>query len=283
MAQNATATASFAALDGVTVLYEQGGSATPFTIQIDSETAVTVTPQTGGSANSPTGSVYVARAAGLGAATVKITSTGGTIVVSHVYAHRGDQTSGIWSWVAGTSGATVSAALDTIHLARIKAMQPHGIVYQLGQNDYSLQADPETFRSQVWQFVEQALNAAPKTVIVFLWTHSRYMSGTITYPEDAYKQVYRDLATLRPQNVMFVDTSNMLPLNGRAAGDTSDVYASRDGVHMNDSGHETVSDGVAELLARPPRVPARWPRRSFSRRRSRSSPRRRSPARSMGI
>lgn len=246
---------TFADTDRFTLLYEGGGGA--FTVTIDGGTPITITP-TATAQDHSNSNQWVSDPLTRGSHTVVITAGSSACVISGLYAHGGDYSAGVQLYTAGKNGSTSTDAMNTTNFQRIKAISPKIVFVQLLSNNFSVQGDPNKYQRDMSNYIERILNDCPNAVIVLFNSHYRkYTSGTPTYTQQLYIAKLQELAAARPQNVMLVNSSNLLPqfTNEYPASVASslDVWSSHngDGVHMNYPGHGMVANALAADICTP--------------------------------
>lgn len=246
----ATMGRTFTQCTSVTVHFEQGPGSGQFTVSIDGGAATTVTPDTTGAANRHDGT-WSSSVLAAGSHSVLITSVG-ACAINGIYAHLGDETSGVQVYTSGKSGSVAADFAATTSIAtRCAQLQPGLVVLMLGANDFETGVAPSTFRTTVRTIIDgiRAVQYPPPS-FQLVSPYRRLDVTTPAYPWTAYGDQQRDLAAADPMNCAWVDISSVYPQSQSA-----DAYniISADNVHQTDRGYAVMAD-LLHTAIRSPRL-----------------------------
>lgn len=237
---------------GYDVYYAQGAGAGAFDVSIDGAAAVTVTPNTDGSANRHDG-VYSSPTVTSGSHSILITATAAT-VISGVYARGGDESAGVRVYNSGASGSNSTnwASANQSLFQRFAALSPRLFVVMLGANDFSAATSPATFETNLQTFVDRIVGAVtPTPSILLVGTYARLDVFFPTYEWSEYLDVMRGVAAANPGVVEYLDISAPYPAT-QEENLASLVIDTADYIHQTDKGHRLMADLLTTSLVAPP-------------------------------
>lgn len=243
---SASATLSYtdSACTALTVKYAQGPGSLAFTVKVDALTAVTVTPNTSGTANRQDGS-YITPSVASGSHTFLITATN-ACVINAIYVHKGDEAAGVQVWNGGKSGAVITDhAANAGFLQRIGELAPGVVVIMPGGNDYPAQGPVATFTSNIEALIAAIRAACVKDPDFEIWAQQQRMDQVAPQISwSSYVQGMKDVAT-NDGHVHFVDLGSSF-----STSVATDIWAARnaDAVHLSDIGHQQMADEALEAM-----------------------------------
>lgn len=246
---------------GFDVYFAQGTGAGAFDVSVDSTTAVTVTPDTNGTAGRHDG-VYSSPTVTSGSHSILITASAAT-VISGIYARNGDESAGIRVYNSGLSGtnSTNWAGANQSLMQRFAALSPRLFLIMLAANDYSAATSPATFRANLQTVVDRIVGSVtPTPSILLLGTYARLDVFFPTYTWQQYLAAMQAVAAANPGVVEYADISSTYPASQEA--NVASLLIDTDNLHQTDKGHRAMADRVRELVDAPP--PAAVARPAFN-------------------
>lgn len=240
LTQTASISMTYGPITAVTVLYAEGNNAQPFSVQIGSNDAETITPATGG-AERWTG-VFTTAAVTRGRYTVTITATN-ACKVNGAHFHDGDHASGVQVYNGGLGGSTADDFTDASLAEMIGAVGPALNIYMIGANDFAADRNPVTYKSDVAGMIDD-VDALVTTSHLLVQTYQRIDVTDPTYAWSLYGDKLEELADER-DNVFYLDISATYPLTQEA--DTLNLIDTDD-IHQTDTGHSRMARLIAEGL-----------------------------------
>lgn len=233
---------------GLTVRYAEGPGVGAFSIQVDEEPPVVITPDTGGALRF-TASIYVAAAA-RGVHTYSLTGT--SVVAAEIddtRIHDGDEVLGfqlINSARGGYKSADFIGTGATLMWQRITSLKPDMFIIELGDNEIASNVPPATLRTNLETILVSANSAsasgAPWVAIVL--KQPRFTTTGYTFPWSDYVKVYNEFAAAHPAQVTLFNLSPVLPRN--AADDQVSKLVLADGTHFTPDGQRFFAERIAD-------------------------------------
>ncbi len=252
LATSATMTRTENPCTGFDVYYAQGPGAGAFTVSIDGATAVTVTPDTNGTAARHDG-VYSSPTVTSGSHSILITASAATVINS-VYARGGDESAGVRLYNSGLAGANAGSFYfaSAAFYQRLAALNPRLVLVMLGANDFSGQTALATFSTQMQGIVDRIVGAVtPTPSILMVGTYRRLdVTGVPTISWQQYLDAMAAVAAANPGVVEYVDISASYPTT-QEADQSSLVIDPTDYIHQGDRGHRLMSDLLTAQLTAP--------------------------------
>ncbi|MCK9896978.1 GDSL-type esterase/lipase family protein [Frankia sp. AgB32] len=248
LAAGATMSRTVNPCTGFTVLFEQGPGAGQFTVAVDGGSAVSVTPDTTGTANRHDGT-YSTPTVTSGSHSILITAVG-ACVISGVYAHQGDLTGGVQIYQSGRSGAVTNDFVANLSVpTRIAQLAAGLVILMTGSNEYQSGVSPTAFATALTTLIgniRATVNPVPSMLLV--GTYRRLDVTAPAYPWASYLQAMRDMAADDPANLAYVDISGVYPTSQSV--DLYDLIGS-DSVHQTDRGHAMMADLIHTAMRSP--------------------------------
>ncbi len=245
---------------GFDVYYAQGPGAGAFTVSIDGAAAVTVTPDTNGTAARHDG-VYSSPTVTSGSHSILITASAATVINS-VYARGADESAGVRVYNSGLAGANAGSfyGASAAFYQRLAALNPRLVLVMLGANDYSGQTALATFSTQMQGIVDRIVGAVtPTPSILMVGTYRRLdVTGVPTISWQQYLDAMAAVAAANPGIVEYVDISAPYPTT-QEADQSSLVIDPTDYIHQTDRGHRLMSDLLTAQLTAPASPAAAMP------------------------
>ncbi|EFC80874.1 SGNH/GDSL hydrolase family protein [Parafrankia sp. EUN1f] len=231
-----------------TVLFEQGPTSGQFTVSVDGGAATTVTPSTSGSANRHDGT-WSSGTVAAGSHSILITAVG-ACAISGVYAHNGDESSGVQVYTSGKSGSVAADFSGAASIAtRCGQLLPGLVILMLGSNDYETGVAPATFGTTVRTIIDNIRAAQyPPPSFLLVSTYRRFDVTSPSYPWSAYGDQLRDIAANDPMNCAWVDIGSVYPQSQSV--DHYNIISSDD-IHQTDRGYAEMADLLAVALRSP--------------------------------
>lgn len=253
MSAGATISRTMTNCTGFDLHFVQGPGQGTFTYQVDGGTAVTVTPNTTGTANRHDGNVTVTGLT-LGSHTIQVNATNACII-NGIYVHNGDSTTGVRIYNSG-KGSTVASDFITSNANTI--WQRAGAIgnvnmigVMLGSNDFTGSVDPATFKANLLTLIHNVWSnlSTTRPDIWLINSYRRYDQvgfGTV-YTYNQYGAQMQALAN-ELNGVYYLDVAGYFPSMNNAQYDPLDLM-NTDNIHMNDAGHRHMARLLAKYLA----------------------------------
>jgi lysophospholipase L1-like esterase len=140
---------------------------------------------------------------------------------------------GVHGYSAGQASTTSADYVWSSEIAKIKALDPRGVIHMVGSNDMAAGVPPSKVRSQILYRLDEGWSQGWCSHI---YVHQHRRNGSFAYPWSQYRDVWQGIAQERPTTVGVIDVSDEFAAIGIPGNDTRS-YLQADGIHLEPAGH----------------------------------------------
>ena len=140
--------------------------------------------------------------------------------------------------------------LTAAKVTAIGQIKPVVMVHAVGSNDYYDQQDPDTYRTNLEDWLDQLRDVSPDTVHLYVVQHGRNdMSGT-THAWEDYTEALHALRETDPERIDVLDLSGAFAAMGVPGSEPWGLVYT-DNVHLNDAGNRILTHLLCDHLGIP--------------------------------
>lgn len=152
---------------------------------------------------------------------------------------------------AGIGGTTSANYLTPDSIAKIATLAPSVVFHMVGANDFAEDVAPTAYKASVQSAISRIDAQAPGPVLhVLVQSYQRFdppvLDGT-AFPWSDYGDALRSIAAGQPQNVVFIDLSDVFARAGVPSSDPFDLVSS-DQIHPTQAGADMIAQQVLRDL-----------------------------------